>query len=621
MIRGAPRYRAYLVTIGLLIALGIRSTEATVAPDVERRIDRICNHIPPPVIIEGERPGDTTLRVLMEKLRVPGIGVAVIHNGTIAWARGFGVRDAAGDPVTAATLFQASSISKPITALAVLRLVDSHKVNLDANINVYLKSWKVPDNQFTAKHDVTLRELLSHTAGVTVAGFSGYDPGDPLPSLLEILDGKPPSANAPIRVDTVPGTEWRYSGGGYVIIRQLLEDVTGEPFNQLLQTRVLTPAGMKESTFSQPLPAPLQAEAAAPYGPNGQPVSTGARIYPELAPDGLWATPSDLARYAIQVQRALAGAPGALLKGQTTRLMLTPRRDHYGLGVIAGDDPKHPWFTHNGGNYAFPSLFVAYDKGDGAVIMSNGQNGLDVEIDLLRSIAQEYGWPDFMPTRYRAVSIGIKSLDRDVGAYRMSAKTFAVITRSGSRLFLQTSSLGRQPMYPLSTHRFVVKNGVTDYFFNRVDEIRVAFVSDAAGRVTGLNLEQSGSSSRSAAARMTAATGARVIAEMAGITRRFQLQVPTAGGKRALRQLLQELATGATQYRGVTADFAEALKSIAPNNQHLFEPLGPIVSIAFLHVSPTGRETYHIVFRNGQGDMDLSLGSGGKVEYAQYFAG
>ncbi|MGB6487978.1 MAG: serine hydrolase [Steroidobacteraceae bacterium] len=621
MITGAPRYPAYLLAIGLLLGLGIRSTEAAIAANVQQRIDRICNDIPPPVIIAAERPEDTTLRTLMEKLHVPGISVAVIHNGTIEWARGFGVRDAAGDPVTPTTLFQASSISKPITALAVLRLVDSHKVSLNADANVYLKSWKVPDNEFTAKREVTLRELLSHTAGVTVDGFHGYNPGEPLPSLLQILDGEPPADNAPIRVDTVPDTEWRYSGGGYVIIRQLLEDVTGETYSELLQASVLGPSGMRDSTFSQPLPARLRTNAAAPYGPNGRPVSTGALIFPELAPDGLWTTPSDLARYAIQVQRALAGAPGALVSAQTAHLMLTPRRDHYGLGVVAGDDPEHPWFTHNGGNYAFPSLFVAYDKGDGAVIMSNGQGGFEVEIDLLRGIAQEYGWPDFMPSHHRAVSIDIKNLDRYVGAYRISANTFAVVTRSGSRLFLQTSFLGRQPMYPLSARRFVVKRGVIDPFFNRIDEIEVTFAADPRGRVMGLNVEQEGTPSPNVAPRMEGTNAVHAIEDMAAVTRRFQLQEPAPGDEMALRELLEELAMGTTRYRGVTADFAETLRLIVALNRHVFVALGPVQSIAFLYVSPTGMDTYHIVFRNGQGDMNISFSDAGKVRFARYFAG
>ena len=617
----APRHSACLVVIGALMGAGLQSGEAAVPPAIQQRIDRVCNHIPPPVIMERERREDTTLSALMKKLHVPGISVAVIHAGAIEWARGFGVRDAAGDPVTATTMFQASSISKPITALAVLRLVDSGRLDLDTNVNSYLKSWKVPDNRFTARHDVTLRGLLSHTAGVTVAGFSGYAPGEPLPSLLQILDGKPPADNAPIRVDVEPDTGWRYSGGGYVIIRQLLEDVTGQSFGALLQASVLAPAGMKHSTFSQSLPPLLRAELAAPCGPNGQPVSTGAGIFPELAPDGLWATPSDLARYAIQVQRALTGAPDALLSARTTRLMLTPRRDNYGLGVISGDDSKHPWFTHNGGNYAFPSLFVAYDKGDGAVIMSNGQNGFEVEIDLLRSIAQEYDWPDFLPAHHRAVSVDLGVLNRYVGAYRIGGETFAAVTRRDGRLFLQTSSLGRQPMYALSARRFVVKHGVTDYFFNRIDEVEANFVVDDSGAVTGMNLQHGSASSAMLAARIEGAGAKRVIEDMAAATRRFQLQQPTPGGDRALRQLLVELAAGTTRYRGVSADFAKSLKSIAALNRHLFGALGPIRSIAFLHVGPTGTDTYHIVFRNGHGDMDISFSDTGKVRSALYFAG
>ncbi len=206
MMAGAPRYSMYLAAIGVLMGLGIRSSEAAAVPSVQQQIDRICGDIPPPLIIDGERPEDTTLKALMEKLHVPGIGVAVFRAGAIEWVRGFGVRDAAGDPVTATTLFQAASISKPITALAVLRLVDSQRIDLDANVNTHLKSWKIPNNQFTAKHGVTLRELLSHTAGVSIDGFSGHVKGERLPSLLQILDGKPPAENAPIRVNSVPDT-------------------------------------------------------------------------------------------------------------------------------------------------------------------------------------------------------------------------------------------------------------------------------------------------------------------------------------------------------------------------------------------------------------------------------
>jgi CubicO group peptidase (beta-lactamase class C family) len=620
-VRTASRHTALLALGCAMIILGIRPSEAEVEPAIAQRISRICDQIPPAVIIEGERSRQTTLMALMKKLHVPGVSVAVIHGGKIEWARGFGIRNAAGDPVTPATLFQAGSISKPITAFAALRAMDSGKLDLDSNVNRYLESWKVPNNPLTAKRRVTLRELLSHTAGITVPGFGGYPNGVPLPSLLQILNGKPPAENAPILVDEVPDTIWRYSGGGYVIIRELLQDVTHEPFGRLVQGSVLVPSGMMRSTFDQPLPNQLRGNAAIPYDRNGNPVSTGAAIFPELAPDGLWSTPSDLARFVIQVQQALAGAPGALISAQTAHLMLTPRFDHYGLGVVVGDDPDHPWFTHNGGNYGFPCVFVAYERGDGAVIMSDGQNGFELEANLLRSIAQEYGWPDLRPRRYRPVLVGTRDLDRLVGAYWLSPGNFAVISRKGDRLFFQSSSLGRQPMYPLSPTDFVVKEGSLDYFFNRIDEIKLTFALGGHGKAVGLALSQNGSHPSSTADRIQGAKGRAVIAEMRAIDRRFQLQKAAGGGESALRALLRELARGTTRYEDETPILAEYLTSIVTLNQRAFARVGPVVSITFRHVSSVGVDTYHVVFRNGHGDIDLSLNAHGKMEYVQYFPG
>jgi CubicO group peptidase (beta-lactamase class C family) len=605
---------------GALIVFATRNSRAATASGVEQHIERISNDIPPAVVIEGEPTRNITLSALMRKFHVPGVSIAVIHHGKLEWARGFGVRDASGDPVTADTLFQAASISKPITALAALRMVDAGKLNLDANVNHYLRSWKIPNNRFTARQKVTLRELLSHTAGITVAGFSGYRAGTPLPSLLQTLNGTPPANNAPIRVDTVPGTKWRYSGGGYVIVRQLLEDASGEPFGELLRKSVFEPSGMTQSTFQQPLGPGSRANVAVPYDVNGHPVSTGAAIYPELAPDGLWTTPSDLSRYAIQVQRALAGASGTLISKRTARLMLTPVLNHYGLGVIVGDDPEHPWFTHNGGNYGFICVFVAYVNGDGAVIMSDGDSG-ELEIDLIRSIAQEYHWPDFKPSQVRPVSLSIETLDRYVGAYRMSANSFAIVTLNGERLMLQTSSLPRQVMYPVSTQAFVTEHGVPDYYFFRADERKIAFMLDARGEAAGLTLSQSGSQAPRTGSRMSGAGAAAVIQEMAAIDRRFELQRPAPGGETALRSLLQELAKGTTRYSGETSEFAEYLKSIVATNKDFFAPLGPVVSIRFRHVNAVGVDTYHVVFRHGQGDMDLSLSPAGKVQQAQYSPG
>ncbi len=226
--------------------------------------------MPPAVIVKGEPAATAKLADRMAALHVPGVSIAVIHDGRIEWARGFGVTRSGGPPVTPDTLFQAASISKPVAAMAVLHLVQAGKLSLDTDVNEYLKSWKVPANSFTERRKVTIRELLTHSAGMTVHGFGGYAGGAPVPTLIEVLNGEKPANSPPIRVDIEPGTLWRYSGGGYVVVQQLLLEVTGEPFPKLMHDTVLAPIGMTRSTYEQPLPQNRMAEAATPYRADGE---------------------------------------------------------------------------------------------------------------------------------------------------------------------------------------------------------------------------------------------------------------------------------------------------------------------------------------------------------------
>src|SRR5690348_12170020 len=247
------------------------------------RIARIENGLLPAVLIKGQPPQPMTISSRMEHYKVPGVSVAFFDHGQILWTHAYGLADvAAKKPVTPDTLFQAASISKPVSALAALRLVQDGKLSLDEDVNVKLKTWKVPDNAFTEKEKVTLRRILSHSAGLTVHGFPGYASGAPIPSVVQILNGEKPANTDPIRVDVVPGTLWRYSGGGYVILQTLLSDVTGKSFPQLMRELVLDPAGMARSTYEQPLPKSRAAEASTPYRANGDPVTGGPHTYPEM---------------------------------------------------------------------------------------------------------------------------------------------------------------------------------------------------------------------------------------------------------------------------------------------------------------------------------------------------
>src|SRR5208282_3138916 len=207
-----------------------------------------------------------TINERMAHYKVPGVSVAFFDHGQIIWTKTYGFADVASKkPVTADTLFQAAPTRKPVAALAALRLVQEGKLSLDEDVNVKLRTWKVPENAFTIKEKVTVRRILSHSAGLTVHGFPGYASDEPVPTVVQILNGEKPANSDPIRVDVVPGTLWRYSGGGYVILQTLLSDVTGKPFPQIMSELVLRPAGMTHSTYEQPLPQNRASEVATPF--------------------------------------------------------------------------------------------------------------------------------------------------------------------------------------------------------------------------------------------------------------------------------------------------------------------------------------------------------------------
>ena len=282
-----------------------------------------------------------------------------------------------------------------MTALAVLRLVEQGKLNLDADVSQYLRSWKLPTNKFTDQKAVTLRELLSHTAGTTVHGFEGYAAGQRVPTLVQVLNGEKPANSAPVTIDFVPGTDFRYSGGGYLIIQQILIDVTGESFPDLMQELVLRPLHMVHSMLQQPIPERLQPLVATPYDDDGNEIEGGPHTYPEMAVAGLWTTPSDLALFALGIQNALAGKPGAIVSPSTAHEMLQPVARDYALGLAVDGNGPNRYFWHPGVNAGFVDFLFAYEKGDGVALMTNGQNTKTLGLEVIHALAKQFGWSEF----------------------------------------------------------------------------------------------------------------------------------------------------------------------------------------------------------------------------------
>jgi CubicO group peptidase (beta-lactamase class C family) len=387
------------VAVILILATALVSPgSATIAAErsgVEARIHRVETGLLP--VDPGSTAAPSTIEERLRHYRVPGVSVAVIDEGRIAWARGWGeVEGGSGIPVDAGTLFQAASISKPVAAAGALRLVDRGEIDLDADVNGSLRSWRVPENRFTRTEKVTLRRLLSHSAGTTVHGFPGYAGGSPVPSLVQVLAGRRPSNTPGIRVDAVPGSRWRYSGGGTSVVQLLMSDVTGRPFEELMRDLVLGPVGMHDSTFEQPLPASWARRAAAGHRADGTPLPGRFHTYPEQAAAGLWTTPSDLARFVIAVQGSAGESPGALLPPELASLMLTRQAGRSALGFFVVEGVGSAGFEHGGSNAGFQSLLIGFaGSGQGAVVMTNGDRGGELAAEILFAIGREHRFPGF----------------------------------------------------------------------------------------------------------------------------------------------------------------------------------------------------------------------------------
>jgi CubicO group peptidase (beta-lactamase class C family) len=451
-----------------------------VPADVQQHIDKVTGCLYGPVMVKGDPC--VTLEKRMEELHVPGVSIAVIHNGKIEWARGYGVAKVGGPVVTPETMFQAGSISKPVASMAVVKLVQQKKLVLDEDVNKQLTTWKLPENEAAKGKPVTLRELMTHTGGTTVHGFPGYAQGEPVPTVVQVLNGEKPANTPAIRIEAEPGTKWNYSGGGITIMQLMAVDAAKEPFPKLVHDTVLAPIGMRHSTYEQPLPETM-GPAATPYNADGRPVAGGAHTYPEMAAAGLWTTASDLALYVMENQQSLIGKANHVLSQAMTKEMLTPGMGSWGLGVQIGGAESDRYFTHGGVNAGFVALFVGYENhGDGAVIMTNAQAGGRLADQVMQSIAMEYGWPDFKPVVRSEVKVDPKILAQYVGTYELNPKFSLTFTMEGDALYGQSNPNDKMRMYAESETKV----------FPKAMNAEIEFVKDDKGQVTGLVLHQGG---------------------------------------------------------------------------------------------------------------------------------
>jgi CubicO group peptidase (beta-lactamase class C family) len=597
----------FVVALSMLLLGGQASAAeaAAASTGTEGRI-KLVQSLVPPVLVNGEPPALKPLAQRMAELKVPGMSIAVIHGGRIEWARGFGATRAGGPPVTANTLFQAASISKPVFALAVLHQLDAGKLDLDANVNDYLKGWKLPENDLTRQKPVVLRETLTHSAGLTVQGFPGYAADAKLPDVTQILDGAAPANTPAVRVDMLPGSQWRYSGGGYVLSQRVLTDVTGIPLPQLLRETVLVPLGMTSSTYEQPLPVARMPEVAMPHAGEGQALGEGPHVYPELAAAGLWTTPADLARYALGVEAALAGK-SKVISAKTARAMLTPVIGQQGLGPQLGGSTTRKYFTHSGANAGYRCVLVSYEDGEGAVLMTNSDRGDELMSDVMRTVAHVYHWPDFAPPMRTMTKLDPAAYGRVAGVYLLNDGSTYVVRPEGDRLV--GSVLGNTPaaLSPSSDREF----------FARDVDVVVDFTIDADGRATSVQHRLGGWVRNGT--RVEESRARVVMAQVEKTAQRIREQQPAPGSDAAIRKLFAGLASGKPDYETLTPQMAELTRQSLSGLQPFIANLGGLKGLTFRKVADNGGDEYDADFEQGALRITLGLDEQGKIA-AAFFA-
>jgi len=456
----------------LLLMMCLAATAGFAATPPPPVIASMEHSITPPVVVHGEQHSPVSLTTRMSQLHVNAVSIAVILYGKLDWARAYGFADKERNiAATPDTLFQAGSISKPLTALAALKRVDVGELDLDRNVDDYLKSWKLPDNEFTTTHKVTVRNILNHTAGLTVWGFPGYSRDTKMPSTVEVLDGK---GNTPaIRVWKQPDLSWRYSGGGYTILQLLLSEQSGMSFPALMRDSVLKPLKMNHSTYEQPLPEALRAMAASGYDRDGKKVEGDWHVYPEMAAAGLWTTPRELAKYVIAIQNANRGR-SHFLSPKMVHAMLTPGMNNHGLGpVITADGLR---FGHGGADDGFQAEVTGFlDGRGGVVVMANSDNGGRLAQELILTLGNLYAWPGIKPVERTVADVPVAALERLIGSYALpsgedNGKTEDLnVTREDGTLVVTYKGSKEMTLLPESDRKFFSRDSGREVVFSLED--------------------------------------------------------------------------------------------------------------------------------------------------------
>lgn len=451
----------------------------------------------PTVLKAGEAPPGWSLRERMAHYRVPGVAIAVLNQGKVVYAEGFGLREAGTqDAVDADTLFNVGSISKVITAAAALQLVAAGRIELDRDVNTYLKSWQVPPAPGIAHPVVTMRMLMSHTSGLGVHGFPDFLPGEAVPTLQQSLDGTSPARNEPVRLLHEPGLLGDYSGGGTTVEQLVIEEVSGAPLESVARAQVFEPLGMRRSTFESPLSASRRNIAKAHDGKGDRvALPRGWQTFPQQAAAGLWTSANELGEFVGALIRSYRGTQAFLPQALATQMMTEVAPSWHGLGPRLDGAGNARTFHHGGSNDNYLAWIEGYlETGDGFVILTNGENGWQLRTEIRNALSDAFGHGVNAPVRVVELAPGAVNLADYAGAYRADDAVPMDLRRALADVFPDIESIEIKadanalsivlpdetgPLLPLSPARFVAPS---------VFGTRYEFHRDARGAIRGVTV-------------------------------------------------------------------------------------------------------------------------------------
>lgn len=441
--------------------------EKIIPEDVDDRIALVENN----VSAEGRK---WSIAERMEALKIPGVSIGVIHNFKLDWAKGYGYANISEKrEVTPSTLFQAASISKSLTGVGVLKLAQENKIKLSEDINTYLTSWKFPYDKNSGDKKITMYNLLSHTAGLSVHGFRGYSNDKQVPTVLQVLNGEAPANSDPVRSQFTPGTKVQYSGGGTTLAQLVVMDVSGKKFSDYMADEVLRPLGMTSSFYHQPTTEQNQTLATG-YLFDKSEVPGKYKIHPEEAAASLWTNPTDLSKYIIETQLSLKGSSAKVLNQENTKLRLNPFQDEAALGVFINTVGTGKYFQHSGANEGFRALYVGdFEKGNGVVIMTNSENNKIIQ-ELLLTVANAYQWEGYADSGIKLSEAELKTFE---GYYQaiFNSDLYLQIVTSDKKLMLRQLWDGQEIFFEAQSEL---------EFLNKEMSFPLKFSRDSKGRIT-----------------------------------------------------------------------------------------------------------------------------------------